>query len=115
MLVFDISVLQYIYLFSYFYLFLLLLLMMMMMMMIVMMMMMLNYVWQPRIEHPLFVPHRWTVYNITICFNLNRLRPVFQAPFSLQPFLSSKFVSLPCWGDRAFARGATGRRIDPSW
>ena len=34
-----------------------------------------NYVCQLWIEHPVFVPHCWTIYNITIRFRHNRLGP----------------------------------------
>ena len=33
-----------------------------------------NYVCQPMIEHPVFVSHCWTVYNITVLVNHNRSR-----------------------------------------
>ena len=34
-----------------------------------------NYVCQPCIEHPVFVTHCWTVYNITVRFSHNRSGP----------------------------------------
>ena len=34
-----------------------------------------TYICSPGIDHPMFVPHCWTVYNITVHLSRNRLGP----------------------------------------
>ena len=54
-----------------------------------------NYNCQPWIEHSVYVPHRWTVYDITVRFRYNR-----SGPFWHDSVLCSTRSRLFVWYDR---------------
>ena len=54
-----------------------------------------NYVCQPWIEHPVFVPRCWTVCNITVRFNHNRMGTFWHGSvFLYHSFLNNLFYGI---------------------